>query len=86
MPKTRRSEEPFYEPSVDTSTEAEGRHSKSVQESEVHQVVPTLYIHECPLQFSVMSHAVYLSIQNDTISCYAGSEMPPVTDTAVNIN
>ena len=36
MPKTRRSEEPFYEPSVDASTEAEGRHSKSVQESEVH--------------------------------------------------
>ena len=33
MPKTRRSDEPFCEPSVDASTEAEGRHmySNSVQ-------------------------------------------------------
>ena len=36
MPKTHRSEEPFYEPSVDASAEAEGKHSISVQESEVH--------------------------------------------------
>ncbi len=36
MPETRRSDEPFCEPSVDASTEAEGRHSISVQESEVH--------------------------------------------------
>ena len=36
MPKTRRSEEPFCEPSVEAFTEAEGRHSNSAQESEVH--------------------------------------------------
>ena len=30
MPKTRRSKEPFYEPSVDASTEAERRHSVNV--------------------------------------------------------
>ena len=36
MPKTRRSGEPFSKPSVDASTEAEGRHSNSVQELEVH--------------------------------------------------
>ena len=42
MPITRRSEEPFYKPSVDASTEAEGRHSKSVQESEVHY---RMYVH-----------------------------------------
>lgn len=64
---TCRNEEPFYRPSVDASTEAEGKHSISVQELEVHYGVCTLCIHPsatiCMMTTSVFCHVtccVYL--------------------------
>ena len=72
MSKTRRSEEPVYEPSVDTSTETMGRHSSNVvQESEVHQIVHTLCIHECTT-VCMMSTSVFCHVTCCVFICLEG--------------
>ena len=59
MSKTRRSEEPFYEPNVEASTETMGRHSSNgVQESDIHC---TLCIHECTT-ICMMSTSVFFHV------------------------
>ena len=45
MPETRRSDEPFCEPSVDASTEAEGRHSISVYRNQMYTSLYIVYTH-----------------------------------------